>query len=186
MRYVSSTLLLCIAALLAGCDTFYHDTRYQDPARQEAIRTEMARQQQARELDALKALGETAEFRLQQFEGRLDRLESAVREAPPVQGDIEALRRDVEQLRTSQANLRREIVDDLGREISKILAQQQQPARGTTARSGRQTGFEHQVQAGQTLSEIASFYKVKIDTIKQANNLKSDTIRIGQTLFIPD
>ena len=41
-------------------------------------------------------------------------------------------------------------------------------------------------QNGYASSEIAAAYKVKVETIKQANNLTSDNIRVGQVLFIPD
>jgi N-acetylmuramoyl-L-alanine amidase len=41
------------------------------------------------------------------------------------------------------------------------------------------------VESGQTLSAIAAAYKVSMTSIKNANNLKSNTVRTGQKLFIP-
>ncbi len=41
------------------------------------------------------------------------------------------------------------------------------------------------VRPGDTLSSIASKFKISIDTIKWANNLRSDIIRVGQKLKIP-
>jgi N-acetylmuramoyl-L-alanine amidase len=38
---------------------------------------------------------------------------------------------------------------------------------------------------GDTLSEIASRYRVSSDNIKRVNGLRSDKIRIGQVLKIP-
>ena len=46
-------------------------------------------------------------------------------------------------------------------------------------------GGSYVVQPGDTLSEIAAQYGVDIDAIKQANNLVSDTITVGQELIIP-
>jgi LysM repeat protein len=186
MKFVRGLFLLVAAGLIAGCDTFYQDARYADSNRQEAVRIEMVRQQQARDLDVMKARNEALEYHLQQADARLDRIEGALREAGTPQADIAALRRDIEQLRAGQATLRQEIVDELGREIVKLFAAQQTSARGGTRRTGAQTGYEHKVQAGQTLSEIAAAYQVSVATIKQANNLKDDVIRVGQVLFIPD
>jgi len=41
------------------------------------------------------------------------------------------------------------------------------------------------VEAGHTLSAIAQAYGTSVDAIKKANNLKSDSIYVGQKLFIP-
>ncbi|ADE54821.1 peptidoglycan recognition protein family protein [Coraliomargarita akajimensis] len=43
----------------------------------------------------------------------------------------------------------------------------------------------HIVRKGETLSHISLRYNVKINAIKQANNLRSDTVRIDQKLIIP-
>lgn len=53
-----------------------------------------------------------------------------------------------------------------------------------TAAGGEQ-GYEHLVEKGQYLSTIAKAYGVTIDQIKKANNLKNDTLYVGQKLFIP-
>jgi hypothetical protein len=42
----------------------------------------------------------------------------------------------------------------------------------------------HNVQPGDTLTKIASKYKTTIDTLKQKNQLRTDTIQIGQKLKI--
>lgn len=43
----------------------------------------------------------------------------------------------------------------------------------------------HKVQSGESLSVLAQRYKVSIATIKSVNKLKSNNLRIGQTLKIP-
>lgn len=43
----------------------------------------------------------------------------------------------------------------------------------------------HEVQPGDALYNISRKYGVDVETIKSANNLKSNTIRVGQNLVIP-
>jgi N-acetylmuramoyl-L-alanine amidase len=44
---------------------------------------------------------------------------------------------------------------------------------------------EHKVSRGESLSVVAQRYKVSVRKLKSANNLKSNVVRIGQTLKIP-
>ena len=44
---------------------------------------------------------------------------------------------------------------------------------------------EHRIARGETLSEIAQRYRISLSSLRRANNLTSDTIRIGQVLKIP-
>lgn len=54
----------------------------------------------------------------------------------------------------------------------------------STSRSGK--FYEHEIGAGQTLSEIASVYGVSVETIISENNIKNASlIRVGQKLLIP-
>lgn len=45
--------------------------------------------------------------------------------------------------------------------------------------------LDYEVKGGDTLESIAKAFSISIDTIKWANNLKSDIIKPGQTLKIP-
>jgi len=58
-------------------------------------------------------------------------------------------------------------------------------AAGAAGAGQQEQGYEHVVEKGQSLSAIAKAYGVTVDKIKQANNLKSDILHIGQKLFIP-
>ncbi|SFH21433.1 N-acetylmuramoyl-L-alanine amidase [Modicisalibacter xianhensis] len=59
-----------------------------------------------------------------------------------------------------------------------LLAWQRDQQRGSQAN-------EYRIQPGDTLSEIASRHEVPLQTLKQANALNGDVIRVGQVLRIP-
>ena len=44
---------------------------------------------------------------------------------------------------------------------------------------------EHVIQRGETLSEIAEQYRIKLQSLRTANNLSGDRIIVGQVLRIP-
>ena len=44
---------------------------------------------------------------------------------------------------------------------------------------------EHKIQRGETLSEIAQRYRVRLSNLRQLNNLSGDRIMVGQVLKIP-
>jgi N-acetylmuramoyl-L-alanine amidase len=44
---------------------------------------------------------------------------------------------------------------------------------------------EHKITRGESLSVVAQRYKVSIRQLKTVNNLKSNLVRVGQTLTIP-
>ncbi|MBO3275318.1 N-acetylmuramoyl-L-alanine amidase AmiB [Pseudomonas schmalbachii] len=81
----------------------------------------------------------------------------------------------------------------LARSISSGIRQyfQQTPPPGTYLASLRDSGQlavgprEHVVRSGESLSMIASRYDVSMSALRNANELKSDSVRIGQVLKIP-
>ncbi len=59
----------------------------------------------------------------------------------------------------------------------KVVAQS--TSNGTSGRTST-----YKVKKGDTLSEIAAKFGVRVSTLKRLNNLRSDLIRIGQVLKI--
>lgn len=49
-----------------------------------------------------------------------------------------------------------------------------------------QNDQQYTIARGDTLSDIAQRYRVSVKALKQSNGLRSNTIRVGQTLVIPD
>lgn len=47
------------------------------------------------------------------------------------------------------------------------------------------TSAEHTIRRGETLSEIAQLYRVSLNSLREANDLRGDRIMVGQTLKIP-
>lgn len=99
--------------------------------------------------------------------------------------DVAALRADLNAVKAQQSQLRGQIVEDLAQRMAKL--QKQQAAAQAKQQAAQKSGYEHTVEAGQTVSEIAKAYKVSVQSILKANKITDPTkIRVGQKLFIPD
>lgn len=185
-----------LAALAAGCETINGGSRRGAVSEQQiqAARANAERQQQEREQAFMRTRVEETSASLDSIEARLGRLERQSHENDAIRGEIDQLRSEIDGLRADQQRMRREIVDDLSAEIAKAIAASTPaaPRRGSSGRSGGAStatgsGYEHVVEAGQTLSAIASAYGTTVDKIMKANGIKdANKVRVGQTLFIPD
>lgn len=124
------------------------------------------------------------------LEERLNRIEAQGHSAAPGQAELSALRQDIQLLRSERDSLRSEITSDLAGRIESIADRQQaqiNAAKAAAAPLAGQTGYEHKVEPGQTLSEISRGYGKSIDAIMKANKISNPSqIRAGQMLFIPD
>ncbi len=103
-----------------------------------------------------------------------------------VRNRLDTLERQVQSLATAREADRKEIVNKVATLVgSSGGGSTPGRSKGRGGSGSSQTGYEHVVESGQSLSAIAAAYKVSMTSIKQANNLKSSTIRVGQKLFIP-
>lgn len=76
--------------------------------------------------------------------------------------------------------LRQSIVSDVSQKVSTLIKTSTPPARA-------ESGYEHIVKSGETMSAIATAYKVNVNAIMQANGIKNpNSLRVGQKLFIPE
>jgi LysM repeat protein len=102
---------------------------------------------------------------------------------------LDELDRRVSALDAARASDRQAIVDQLSGNVAKMMGSgtaTSKTAPKKAATSASDTGYEHIVKDGETLSTIASAYKVKPSAIIEANDLKNpDVLRKGQKLFIP-
>lgn len=172
-----------------------------DPA---AVRRSAMIEQTASEVQRLGENFDIVSENQSKLEAKVAKLESDLRALDDLKAEIAGLRAENERLRKQQSELREQIVDDITKRIAKLNLGSSAPApvQPATVRpintAGRNStpaptppapstsGYNHVVEAGQTLSEIARGYGVTVAAIKAANGLKSDNLRIGQKLFIPD
>jgi len=95
--------------------------------------------------------------------------------------ELQQLRTQVQELQMQREKDKQAILD----EVSKIVAGVAANRKAASSSTGGDVGYEHTVEKGQTLFDIARAYGVTVAAIKKANNLDSDLIRVGQVLFIP-
>ena len=106
---------------------------------------------------------------------RLRELESRVRQ----------LEKLVAELSRQRARDREEIINTLSRSMEKAIRRYCRGGGSTTYHVSGE-GYEHVVQPGETLSEIAKAYGVTVQAIVAANDIADpDRLQVGQKLFIP-
>jgi LysM repeat protein len=109
-------------------------------------------------------------------------------QAQSLQTQIDDMQRQVRAIDAARVQDKKDLYDDIAKKVAEIVNAARPRAPAAAARpAGPQTGYEHVVQSGESLSKIAAAYKVTTASIVQANNLKNaDSIFAGQKLFIPD
>jgi LysM repeat protein len=173
---------------MSGCK-FFDGTPFEQKPDPKVTKLAISTQQTNNELRHLAE--QMAEMNRNQIEldMRLQKLESKLTGGAGSE-DIDALKRDIQLIRAERETLKKEITDDLVARIDKVVSRSgaNTPSVKPPANTSRsRTGYNHTVERGQTLSEIARGYGKSMDVIMKANNLKSaSTIHPGQVLFIPD
>ena len=101
--------------------------------------------------------------------------------------EIEALKASVAELRRQLQSQREAIVKDLTGRIKTIQAAQTPPPAPKETPKKVVVGphREYEVKAGDTLSLIAEAFGTTVSKIKEMNGLKSDMLRIGQKIMVP-
>jgi len=165
-----------LAAAGAGCTT---TTAARDEA---ARRRAMEVQTMKVEIDRLRDRLEGVGIAQDEIYRRLEQLEASGRTSQAgLERRLAELSSAVDAAAAARAELKREIVDSVSERVTDVIRSRRPAA------APAQRGYEHVVEPGQTLSEIAAAYNVTTKAIVDANNLpNADTIRVGQTLFIPE
>ena len=148
---------------------------------------EFMRQQAYAEMQRVTGQVDILQTNLGELQRRVSKLEGG--------GDTRALRQEIDALKASIAELRREIQNQRGeivRELSSkfsamIKASTPPPAPAPRPAKPAYTGpcKEYVVESGDTLSLIASAFNTTVSKIKEMNNLKNDNLRVGQKLLVP-
>ena len=116
---------------------------------------------------------------------RVSKLESGGGETRALRQEIDSLRSTVAELRRQMESQRGEIVKDISGRIAKM---QPPPApEKKTVKKTVVTGphYEYTVQSGDSLFIIAKAFNTSVSKIREMNNLKSDRLRVGQKINVP-
>jgi LysM repeat protein len=184
----------CLAAVTlvmgaTGCQSMLEGTPFAPKPNTDEARLAYALQQAERDVTRLKA-------RVDAFEQNSERLEGRIIDSERQTRDILKLRDELQQIRNDRAKLRDEISQSMSVTIKRMMDEQQSQtlaqvqkalASSRPAAPTKQTGYNHTVEAGQTLSLIAREYKTTVDVVMKANNLtNANQLRVGMVLFIPE
>jgi LysM repeat protein len=180
-------LLLCgtLTFVLTGCQTT--EIRQE----QETQRTEIEALE--RKLNALRTDVVSVQSENEALQSEVNRLKEDLSASSELnqqyKSDIQRLDELVKKLDTAREQDRKIIIEEVGSEISR-LSKKIQTATPPPPPKAREKpivleGVEHVVSKGETLHAIAKAYKVSVKEIQDANKLKSNSLKVGQKLFIP-
>lgn len=137
--------------------------------------------------------------RLETVELELDRIRAAVEsgqatQAKNAQGQLQTLQARIDELDSRLRNLeaqrerdKKEIVDTLSGNISKIMSRSSSSSAARQNKRTADSGYEHEIQNGESLSAIAAAYGTTVKAIMDNNDIKDpNKVRVGQKLFIPE
>lgn len=167
--------VLVVVPFLVGCTTL-------EQQRRQSMREQSEMQRLQLEVDRLQARVEALEVAKDDTYSHMENLrQDAAAERSEMTGRIAETERVLKVLDAARETDRQLVIDSLTKKISGLMQSHAVPP------SRAMAGYEHVVQKGETLSEVATAYKVTVNAIIKANNLKNpDAIRVGQTLFIPE
>lgn len=180
---LSRALFLSLILLISGCGMFDNwnaggassGGRYGAGATATSYFEERIRQLNER-VAALEQRNANLEQQVFNLQAQLNQAQGGASAA-----ELQQLRARVQELQIQREKDKQVILD----EVSRIVADMAASRRPAPSGGGSEVGYEHKVEAGQTLFDIAKAYGVTVADIKKANNLSSDLIRVGQVLFIP-
>ena len=164
---------LFAVALLAGCATL--------PTPQQRQQTSARQQAATRMVDE----------KVHRMQGRVESVEMEnarlIQELQQLRNDVRSYNSQIAQLNASMKSLEGRQSREMQEMIRRVegLLKKSTAARPASKQS-RGAGREHVVESGHTLSAIAQAYGTTVKAIKAANHLQSDSIYIGQKLFIPE
>jgi len=179
-----SRLILCFlfSLGLTGC-LQTRQTEADRIARERALQQRQQQQQLSEYRRRTQLQIEDAEARMEDMDKEIRSLRTELA-ARPTNADLQKLEQRVEELEKQIRDLdrrrkqdREEMLDILSKRMAEILAARPAPHAG---------GQTHVVSQGETLSAIASAYRVSSQAIIRANQLNNpDNLKIGQKLIIP-
>ena len=186
---ILNSLLLCamVVSASSGCATYHDQHARRDVAEREDIL--LVREEIRRLAGRIEGLElEMGQLQRDQDEQRADFRQFSRSQAENIEQRLASLESRVRDVDGARQKDKQEIIDHLSKTIEQLVASRQTARQSQSARTTHSGyGYEHVVDAGETLSHIAAAYGVTTQTIVEANDLQNpDRLRIGQTLFIPE
>jgi len=134
------------------------------------------------DVDALQFNQQQIQQDIKQVLGQMDE----VRRAGPgaSANDLQALEARVKALDAARETDKKVIIDQLAKELA-AMSGSHTGKTATPAAAAAPSGSEHVVAAGETLTSIAKSTGASIADLRKANNLTSDSLKVGQKLIIP-
>jgi nucleoid-associated protein YgaU len=173
-----------LAAGLTGCASLFPDN-----SEAVALREDMVNVRD--EVGKLAGRIEGLEMETQRLRSDLDALRAAQARPPPpavAPERVDELERRLQAIDAAREKDKQELIDKLSKTIADMMKSSggARPSSGHR-RTGSDSGYEHVVKPGETISEIAKAYGAKVNNIVEANQLKDPNhLRAGQKLFIPE
>ena len=171
---------MCIASVcLAACSVAFAQGR-----------EEFMRQQAYAEMQRVSGQMDVLQSNIGELQRRVGKLEGGG-DTRGIRQEIEALKASVAELRREMRNMRGEIVRELSGKVAAVMKQNTPPppppAPVQRPQKPAYTGpcKEYVVESGDTLSVIADAFGTTVPKLREMNGLKGDGLRIGQKLLVP-
>jgi len=174
--------LLKFAMVLVACVVTALPARAQEQtvAQQLSILDERISKLRA-DVDALQFNQQQIQQDIKQVQSQMDEVR---RTGPSASAnDLQALEARVKALDAARETDKKVIIDQLAKELAAMSGSHAGKTAPQPAPAA--TGSEHTVASGETLTSIAKSCGVTIADLRKANNLTSDTLKVGQKLVIP-
>ena len=166
-------VVIAIVGMIASSAVAQHNDR--DAFIRQQAYAEM--QRVASQIDVLQNNFDELQRRVSRLEGR--------NESAGLRAEVESLKTTVAELRRQLSSQRGEIVRDLSAKIVKIQKESAPPPLPPPQKVVIGPHQEYVVQSGDTLSLISQAFNCPVKKIKEMNGLKNDNLRIGQKLMLP-
>jgi LysM repeat protein len=135
------------------------------------------------EVDALQFNQQQLQQDIKQAQAQLEELRRAGPSASA--NDIQALEARVRAIDAARETDKKVILDQLARELAALSGSRSGTPPPPSSPPGAASGNEYIVQKGETLTSIAKSHGVTVAELRKANNLTTDTLKVGQKLVIP-
>lgn len=183
--YFALTVILGLSFINTGCVANKHE---QQMRMQQQREDSLVMQEDLRRIRSRLESLEQDMMRLSQFvnESNADQAQAYQSQVQAMNTSLDDLQKQIRIVDANRERDKKEVVDALSSKIASMMRTQSSRSSSRSSRPISGEGYEHVVEAGETLSAIAKAYSVRSDDIVRANNLKSaDMLYVGQTLFIP-